>query len=80
VAEALGATAATFQCPSHALAERYDGSGTLAQLAAALPYRILAAPGGLPIAEDGSVVAGIGIGGPAPAVCAQIAAMVTAGI
>lgn len=76
VAEALAATSATFQCPSYVVGERYAAEGLLAQLQGTLPYSILAAPGGLPIAEDGRVVAGVGIGGPAPHVCGLIAAAV----
>jgi uncharacterized protein GlcG (DUF336 family) len=72
VSEATAAAAATFQCPSYQLGERYSRSA-LALLAEALPYAILPAPGGLPISEHGAVVAGIGIGGPDPTVCEQIA-------
>ena len=78
VSETTAAAAATFQCPSAELLARHPGPGELALLAAALPYRILPSPGGLPIERDGLVVAGVGIGGPEPAVCAEIAASVVA--
>jgi uncharacterized protein GlcG (DUF336 family) len=76
VSEATAAAAATFQCPSQDLAARYPSEGVLALLAGALPYRILAAPGALPIEQDGRVVAALGVGGPAPEMCAEIAAAV----
>ena len=78
VAEAVAAAAATFGCPSHVVGERYSGPGQLSQLAAALPYRILTAPGGLPIHDGDRVAAGLGIAGPPPTVCAQIAQAVLA--
>jgi uncharacterized protein GlcG (DUF336 family) len=73
VAEALAATAASFQIPSHAVAQRYADAPTRAELAAALPFAILAAPGGRPVADGDRVIAGLGIAGPAPHLCEQIA-------
>jgi uncharacterized protein GlcG (DUF336 family) len=73
VAETTAAAAATFHCPSGELARRYPGEHVIALLAAALPYKIVPIPGGLPISDDGDVVAGLGIGGPEPHVCEQIA-------
>jgi uncharacterized protein GlcG (DUF336 family) len=73
VAEATAAAAAAFQCPSEELVTRFPGEAALTQLAAALPFRILAAPGGRPIARDSRIVAAIGVAGPAPGVCAEIA-------
>jgi uncharacterized protein GlcG (DUF336 family) len=78
VAQAVAAAAATFQCPSEQVAVRFPGEAVLTQLAAALPYRILVAPGGRPIERDGRVVAGVGVAGPEPRVCAEIAAAVAA--
>jgi uncharacterized protein GlcG (DUF336 family) len=74
VAEAAAATAATFQCRSDEVAEHFADGVNLDLLAAALPYRILAVAGGLPVSEAGAVVAGIGVGGPPPPVSAEIAA------
>ena len=79
----MAAAAATFQCPSGELASRYPGAG--GQLAAALAAAgglaspVLAVPGGLPVAEDGRVVAGLGVAGRDPRVCQEIAAAVLAG-
>jgi uncharacterized protein GlcG (DUF336 family) len=73
VAQAVAAAAATFQCPSRDLAERYPGAA-FTQLAAALPFAVLPAAGGLPVAEDGRVVAGIGVAGRDPGACEDIAA------
>jgi len=69
----VAAAAAGFALPSEEVAARYGTGETLAQLSRALPFPILAAPGGLPIAEDGRVVAGIGVAGPDPATCRRLA-------
>jgi uncharacterized protein GlcG (DUF336 family) len=79
VAEALAAAAATFQCASEEVGARYGPGEPLAQLAAALPYRILAVPGGCPLTVDGQVVAAIAIAGPPPPACAELAAWLAAG-
>jgi uncharacterized protein GlcG (DUF336 family) len=47
-------------------------------LAALLDVPAVAVPGGLPIVEGGRVVAGLGIAGPAPGICHEIAAAVLA--
>jgi uncharacterized protein GlcG (DUF336 family) len=73
LAEALAATAASFQLPSHAVAERFVDAATRAELARALPFAILAAPGGRPVSDGGRVVGGLGIAGPAPEVCERVA-------
>lgn len=80
LAEALAATAATFGVDSERLSEMYPTEPTLARVAAALPYPILPAPGGVPLYEDGLVVAGLGISGPPPEVCAELSAEVAAQI
>ncbi len=74
VAQDTAATAATFACPSEDVAGRFAGEGVLARLASGLPFSILPAPGGLPIEESGRVLAGIGVGGPPPEICADLAA------
>jgi uncharacterized protein GlcG (DUF336 family) len=63
-ADAVAAGAATFQLPS----EQVDPS-----LTSVLPYRVATVPGGLPVSEDGRVVAGIGIAGDDPDACRAIA-------
>ncbi len=75
VAEAVAATAATFHCASEDLPSRYSGSGAIERLAALLPYPILPVAGGLPLrSHDGSVVGGLGIGGPPAAAAGDLAA------
>jgi uncharacterized protein GlcG (DUF336 family) len=64
VAEAVAAGAATFQLPS----ERIDPA-----LTSVLPYRVATTAGGLPVSEDGRIVAGIGIAGDDPDACRAIA-------
>lgn len=71
VARALAATAGTFQFPSQDLDDRFKGPN-LRLLAAALPFRVLGIEGGQPLGEQG----GIGIAGPPPHVCAEIAASI----
>jgi uncharacterized protein GlcG (DUF336 family) len=77
VAQAVAAAAGTFQCPSAELAA-LDPDGLAAQLGALVPFPVLAAPGGLPVEEDGRVVAGLGVAGRDPGVCEEIAAAVLA--
>ena len=69
VAQAVAVSAATFQLPS---------AEVQPELAALLPIAAVVAPGGLPVREDGRVVAGLGIGGAAPKLCHEIAAAVLA--
>jgi uncharacterized protein GlcG (DUF336 family) len=64
VAEAVAVTAATFQVASDEVR---------ADLAALLPITASVAPGGLPLPDGG-----VGIGGAAPEICAEIAAAVAA--
>lgn len=77
VAQAVAAAAGTFQCRSGELAAFYP-DGLAGQLGALLPFPILAAPGGLPIEEDGRVVAGLGVAGRDPGACEEIAIAVLA--
>jgi uncharacterized protein GlcG (DUF336 family) len=69
VAQAVAVSAATFQLPS---------GEAQPELAALLPIKAAAVPGALPVAEHDRVVAGLGIGGAAPAICHEIAAAVLA--
>ena len=75
VAQAVSAAAATFQCRSRDLATCYPG-GLAGQLGGLLPVPVLAAPGGLPVEQDGRVVAGLGVAGRDPGVCEEIATTV----
>jgi uncharacterized protein GlcG (DUF336 family) len=70
VAEAVAAGAATFQRPS---AEIDPAMTTV------LPYRVLTEAGGEPVRDGDRVVAGLGIAGPHPRVCEEIAAAVVDG-
>jgi uncharacterized protein GlcG (DUF336 family) len=76
LAEATAAGAATFQCPSAELSTRFGRE--LELLAPALPFRILPVPGGLPLHRGEEVVGAVGIAGPAPQTCAEIARAVAA--
>ena len=69
VAEAVAAGAATFQVPSGEI----DPA-----LTSVLPYRALAVAGGVPVREGDRVVAGLGLAGPDPGMCAEIAEAVLA--
>jgi uncharacterized protein GlcG (DUF336 family) len=75
VAQAAAGAAALFDCGSGDLGARFglpDG-GAVAALAALVVPPVLGVPGGLPVREGGQVVAGLGVGGGDPAVCADIA-------
>jgi uncharacterized protein GlcG (DUF336 family) len=74
VSEAAAAAAATFGCPSAELSERYGGDHKLVLIADALPFKIASVAGALPISERDTLVAALGIGGPEPRVCEEIAA------
>jgi uncharacterized protein GlcG (DUF336 family) len=69
VAEAVAAGAATFQRPSAEI----DPA-----LISVLPYGVVTVAGGLPVRDGDRVVAGLGIAGPDPDACRQIAASVLA--
>ena len=71
VALATAATAARFGCASSAVAEWFGNAVT--QLGALHPAPLLTAPGGLPVLDDGRLVAGLGVGGADPARCAELA-------
>jgi len=84
VAQAVAAAAGAFQCPSRELATRYAGAGgmladVLSSVAAGLGYAVLPVAGGLPVVQDGRVVAGLGVAGRDPGICEEIAAAVLAG-
>jgi uncharacterized protein GlcG (DUF336 family) len=67
----LAATAATFQLATDEVGKRFGPS--LGDVRAALPFAVLASPGGIPVSEDDRVVGGLGIAGVEPALCAEIA-------
>ena len=68
VALATAAASARFGVPSEQLAPWYGDAVTHLN-----PVTVLGVPGGLPLFEDGRVVAGIGVGGADPAQCAALA-------
>jgi uncharacterized protein GlcG (DUF336 family) len=70
ISEATAAAAATFGVPSEKLGRSWPG---LELLAAALPYRISDLPGAVPLSDGGELVGAIGIGGPHPHACEEIA-------
>ena len=70
IAQAVAGAAALFDCASDALGPRH---GQLEQVARLLAQPVLGIPGGLPVRDAGNVVAGLGVGGGDPAVCAAIA-------
>jgi uncharacterized protein GlcG (DUF336 family) len=70
VAQGVAGAAALFGWASGDLA-RYLGTGDA--IASLVVPPVLGVPGGLPVREDGRVVAALGVGGADPAVCADIA-------
>ena len=75
VALATAATAARFGCASAELVTRYGAAAP--SLAALHPAPFLSSPGGVPLVVDGHVVGGLGVAGPEPHACAEIAREVT---
>ena len=75
IAQAVAGAAALFDCWSGNLGARFGlpDEGALAALAALVVPPVLGIPGGLPVRDGGQVVAGLGVGGGDPAVCADIA-------
>jgi uncharacterized protein GlcG (DUF336 family) len=73
IAQAVAGAAALFDWASGDLAARFGQAGALAGLSALVVPPVLAIPGGLPVRDAGDVVAGLGVGGDDPAVCADIA-------
>jgi len=70
VAQAVAGAAALFNCDSGDLDARF---GTADAVAALVVPPVLGVPGGLPVRDAGRVVAGLGVGGGGPAICADIA-------
>ena len=78
VAQAVAAAAGTFQCPQRRAGRALPGRAGWPSSGRSLPFPVLAAPGGLPVEEDGRVVAGLGVAGRDPGACEEIAAAVLA--
>jgi uncharacterized protein GlcG (DUF336 family) len=76
VAQAVAGAAVLFGCDSGDLAARYGRADAVASL---VVPPVLGVPGGLPARQAGRVVAGLGVGGAEPAVCAEIARSALAG-
>ena len=70
IAQAVAGAAALFDCDSEALGTRYGQPDAIARL---VVPPVLGIPGGLPVRDAGAVVAGLGVGGGDPSVCAAIA-------
>jgi uncharacterized protein GlcG (DUF336 family) len=75
VAQAVAGAAALFDCDSGELGDRF---GAVRAVAALVVPPVLGVLGGLPVRDDGYVVAGLGVGGGDPAACADIARAVLA--
>jgi uncharacterized protein GlcG (DUF336 family) len=73
IAQAVAGAAALFDCCSGNLGARFGAADAAAALAALVVPPVLGIPGGLPVRDGGHVVAGLGVGGGDPAVCADIA-------
>jgi uncharacterized protein GlcG (DUF336 family) len=70
VAQAVAGAAALFDCDSGDIGSRFGPAGAVAAL---VTPPVLSVPGGLPVRDAGRVVAGLGVGGGDPSVCADIA-------
>ena len=72
IAQAVAGAAALFNCPSGSLGARFDPADAGAVATLVVPP-VLGVPGGLPVRDGDQVVAGLGVGGGGPALCADIA-------
>jgi uncharacterized protein GlcG (DUF336 family) len=70
IAQAAAGAAVLFDCASGDLESRF---GPAAALSALVVPPVTGIPGGLPVRDAGRLVAGVGVGGCDPAVCAEIA-------
>jgi uncharacterized protein GlcG (DUF336 family) len=70
VAQAVAGAAALFGCESGELTAMFVRAEAVAAL---VVPPVLGVPGGLPVRDDGQVVAGLGIGGASPVICHDIA-------
>jgi uncharacterized protein GlcG (DUF336 family) len=70
IAQAVASAAALFDCASGDLGSRFGQADAVAAL---VVPPVLGIPGGLPVRDAGRVVAGFGVGGADPSVCADIA-------
>jgi uncharacterized protein GlcG (DUF336 family) len=69
VAQAVAGAAALFGCESGELTAMFVRAEAVAAL---VVPPVLGVPGGLPVRDDGQVVAGLGIGGASPVICHDI--------
>jgi uncharacterized protein GlcG (DUF336 family) len=76
VAQAVAGAAALLDCDSGDMSSRFGPADAVAALVTA---PVLSVPGGLPVRDAGRVVAGLGVGGGDPSVCADIARPALAG-
>lgn len=75
VAQAVANLAALFDGPSDEVARRYGGAERLAPI---LIPAVLGVAGGLPVRVRGRLAGALGVAGPEPATCAELAAAVLA--
>jgi len=76
VAQAVAGAAALFGCDSGDMGSRFGPPDAVAAL---VTPPVLSIPGGLPVRDAGCVVAGLGVGGGGPSVCADLARTALAG-
>ena len=72
-AQAVAVMSVNFQSTSEAAAKAYRDVPQLSQLADVVPFRFLPIPGGVPILDGNSICGALGVGGPDPKLCAEIA-------
>jgi uncharacterized protein GlcG (DUF336 family) len=70
IAQAVAAASALFDCESSDLGKRF---GALEAVTTLVVPPVLGLPGGLPVRDDGRLVAGLGVGGAEPEICRDIA-------
>jgi len=73
MAQAVAVTAVNFQSTSEAAAKAYRDTPQLSHLGDVVPFKLLPIAGGVPIADGNTIGGAIGVGGPDPKLCAEIA-------
>jgi uncharacterized protein GlcG (DUF336 family) len=79
VAQAVAGAAALFGWDSAELGTRFGSTEAITAVGALVVPPVLGAPGGLPVRDAGHLLAGLGVGGDDPLVCADIARTALAG-
>ena len=79
-AQAVAVTSVNFQSTSEAAAKAYRDMPQLSHLGDVVPFKFLPIAGGVPMLDGNSIGGAIGVGGPDPKLCAEIAQAAVAAV